>query len=117
MRALARSREPVDGADLPQPAGGPPEREEAVLHGRDGPVGARSGSTWMHCAIGTLVERTTRYTILLHFAGLRSAVAVKSAVHRRIRGSARPPAQVTDGDQCNEMAFHADITGTLALPI
>ena len=31
-------------------------------------------------AIGTLVERTSRYTILLHLAGYRSADAVKAAV-------------------------------------
>jgi hypothetical protein len=63
-------------------------------------------------AIGTL-ERTSRYTILLHLAGDRSANAVKAAV---IAAFAALPVHLRRSltwDQGNEMAFHADITRTL----
>jgi IS30 family transposase len=68
-------------------------------------------------AIGTLVERTSRYTILLHLAGDRSAGAVKAAV---IAAFADLPAHLRRSltwDQGNEMALHADITRTLGMPI
>ena len=68
-------------------------------------------------AIGMLVERTSRYTILLHLAGDRSADAVKTAV---IAAFAVLPVHLRRSltwDQGNEMAFHADITRTLGLPI
>jgi len=68
-------------------------------------------------AIGTLVERTSRYTILLHLAGDRSANAVKAAV---IAAFADLPVHLRRSltwDQGNEMAFHTDITRTLGLPI
>ena len=68
-------------------------------------------------AIGTLVERTSRYTILLHLAGNRSADAVKAAV---IAAFADLPVHLRRSltwDQGNEMALHAEITRTLGLPI
>jgi IS30 family transposase len=63
------------------------------------------------------VERTSRYTILLHLAGDRSANAVKAAV---IAAFADLPVHLRRSltwDQGNEMAFHTDITRTLGLPI
>ena len=68
-------------------------------------------------AIGTLVERTSRYTILLHLAGNRSADAVRAAV---IAAFADLPVHLRRSltwDQGNEMALHAEITRTLGLPI
>ena len=68
-------------------------------------------------AIGTLVERTSRYTILLHLAGNRSADTVRAAV---IAAFADLPVHLRRSltwDQGNEMALHAEITSTLGLPI
>jgi IS30 family transposase len=63
------------------------------------------------------VERTSRYTILLHLAGDRSADAVRAAV---IAAFADLPVHLRRSltwDQGNEMALHADITRMLGLPI
>lgn len=68
-------------------------------------------------AIGTLVERTSRYTILLHLAGDRSADAVRTAV---IAAFADLPVHLRRSltwDQGNEIACHADITRTLGLTV
>ena len=68
-------------------------------------------------AIGTLVERTSRFTILLHLPGGRSAAAVKQAV---ISTFAQLPPHLRRSltwDQGNEMAFHGDITRALAMPV
>jgi len=68
-------------------------------------------------AIGTPVERTSRYTVLLHLAGDRSAHALRAAV---IAAFAELPVHLRRSltwDQGNEMACHADITRTLGLPI
>jgi transposase, IS30 family len=68
-------------------------------------------------AIGTLVERTSRYTILLHLGGDGSAAAVSAAV---VAAFAELPVHLRRSltwDQGNEMACHAAITRTLGLPI
>jgi transposase, IS30 family len=88
------------------------DRREAGHWEGDLIVGAGNRS-----AIGTLVERTSRYTILLHLSGDRSADAVKAAV---IAAFAELPVHLRRSltwDQGNEMAFHTDITRTLGLPI
>jgi IS30 family transposase len=63
------------------------------------------------------VERTSRYTILLHLAGDRLADAVKAAVIAAFADLAVHLRRSLTWDQGNEMAFHADITRTLGLPI
>jgi transposase, IS30 family len=68
-------------------------------------------------AIGTLVERTSRYTILLHLAGDRSAGAVKTAVIAAFTELPEHLRRSLTWDQGNEMACHAEITRTLGLPI
>lgn len=88
------------------------DRREAGHWEGDLIVGAGNRS-----AIGTLVERTSRYTILLHLSGDRSADAVKAAI---IAAFADVPAHLRRSltwDQGNEMACHADITRALGLPI
>jgi IS30 family transposase len=68
-------------------------------------------------AIGTLVERTSRYTILLHLAGGRSAAAVSASVIAAFTELPEHLRRSLTWDQGNEMACHADITRTLGLPI
>jgi transposase, IS30 family len=68
-------------------------------------------------AIGTLVERTTRYLILLHLPDRHDATAVRDAI---LAALPRLPAQLRKSltwDQGAEMANHAEITLALELPI
>ncbi len=76
-------------------------------------TGARNRS-----AIGTLVERTTRFVILLHLRGGRhGAQPVRDAVIDAFR---RLPAQLRRSlawDQGKEMALHGQITRAVGLPV
>ena len=67
-------------------------------------------------AIGTLVDRASRYTILLHLPGRHTAEAVRDALITVM--SALPPQlrQSLTWDQGKEMA-HAEITATLGMPV
>ena len=69
-------------------------------------------------AIGTLVDRASRFTILLHLpGGLHTAEAVRDAL---VRAMAALPAQLRRSltwDQGKEMALHAEIAGVLGMPV
>jgi IS30 family transposase len=69
-------------------------------------------------AIGTLVERSSRFTILLHLpAGRHTAEAVRDAT---IEAMSAVPAHLRRSltwDQGKEMAMHADIVRALGMPV
>ncbi len=69
-------------------------------------------------AIGTLVERSSRFTILLHLpAGRHTAEAVRDAL---IEAMSAVPAHLRRSlawDQGKEMAMHADIAHALDMPV
>ena len=68
-------------------------------------------------AIGTLVERTTRFTMLLHLPGRRDAAAVAAAMTAQM---SQLPAQLRRSltwDQGSEMARHAQIALATGLEI
>ncbi len=69
-------------------------------------------------AIGTLVERASRFTILLHLPGGRhTAEAVRDAL---VQAMGQMPAQLRRSltwDQGKEMALHAEIAQTLGMPV
>jgi transposase, IS30 family len=64
-------------------------------------------------AVGTLVERTTRYVMLLHLPGGRDARLVEQAI------TALPAelARTITWDQGIEMACHADFTIATGIPV
>ncbi|WP_420872758.1 IS30 family transposase [Mycobacterium paragordonae] len=75
------------------------------------------GSTESGSAIGTLVERATRYTLLLHLPGNHSALAVQEAI---IAKMAQLPAilrRTLTWDQGKEMANHLAIAAATELDI
>jgi IS30 family transposase len=86
--------------------------DRAVAEG-DLIVGANSRS-----AIGTVVERTTRFTLLLHLpAGRHTAEAVTESL---IAAMADLPAALRRSlawDQGKEMALHTHIAATLSMPV
>jgi len=68
-------------------------------------------------AIGTLVDRASRYTILLHLPGRHTAEAVRDAL---ITAFWHLPPQLRRSltwDQGKEMALHAEVTAALGMPV
>ncbi|MGH8960704.1 MAG: IS30 family transposase [Jatrophihabitantaceae bacterium] len=68
-------------------------------------------------AIGTLVERRSRFTILLHLPGRHTAEAVRDAI---IAAFAPLPPELRRSltwDQGSELALHAEIATALGMPV
>ena len=68
-------------------------------------------------ASGTLVDRASRYTILLHLPGRHTAEAVRDAL---IAAFCQLPPQLRRSltwDQGKEMALHQEITAALGMPV
>lgn len=63
-----------------------------------------------HSAVGTLVERSTRYVMLLHLPDGRFPVHVDAAMRRAIRKLPRDLIRTITWDQGKEMHRHVDFT-------
>ncbi|WP_433873818.1 IS30 family transposase [Saccharopolyspora sp. CA-218241] len=99
---LMISQRPAEVADRAVPG----HWEGDLIIGRD------SGS-----AIGTLVERSTRYVMLMHLSGSRDAVAVRDALIRTMR---RVPEHLTRSltwDQGVEMGLHREFSLATGIPV
>ena len=68
-------------------------------------------------AVGTLVERTTRYVLLLHLPGGRDAHLVGQAMREAIGTLPAELARTITWDQGIEMARHADFTIATGIPV
>ena len=68
-------------------------------------------------AVGTLVERTTRFVLLLHLAGGRSADVVEHAMRTAITSLPAHLRRTITWDQGTEMANHVRFTLTTGIPI
>src|SRR6266516_6953134 len=68
-------------------------------------------------AIGTLVDRASRFTILLHLPGRHTAEAVRDALIAAM--ASLPPGlrRSLPWDQGKEMALHAEVTAALGMPV
>ena len=98
---------------IDQRPAGAADRSEAGHWEGDLITGAANGS-----AIGTLVERVSRFTILLHLtSGRHTAEDVRAAL---VAAMAQLPAELRRSltwDQGSEMALHADIAQELGIPV
>jgi len=93
----------------------PPEAADRAVPGHwegDLIIGAYGGS-----AIGTLVERTTRFTMLLHLAGGHGAEQVRDAITEAITTLPAQLRRSLTWDQGIEMARHAEIRMAADLPV
>ena len=93
----------------------PAEVEDRAVPGHwegDLIIGANSRS-----AIGTLVERSTRFVILLHLPDGHGAEAVRDAVVAAMRELPEHLRRSLTWDQGTEMARHAEITLAADLPV
>ncbi len=68
-------------------------------------------------AIGTLVERSTRLTLLLHLPDGKSAQQVEAAMRETITGLPASLARTITWDQGAEMSKHAEFTTATGIPI
>ncbi|MGB7424605.1 MAG: IS30 family transposase, partial [Ornithinimicrobium sp.] len=75
-------------------------------------IGAENGS-----AIGTLVERTTRFTMLLHLPGPHTALAVQHAIITKMSDLPALLRASLTWDQGKEMARHNEIGIALDLQV
>jgi transposase, IS30 family len=75
------------------------------------------GSTASSSAIGTLVERTTGFLVLLHLPGDRTAATLAEAISAKIPDIPDILRRSLTWDQGSEMALHTAITEATGLPI
>jgi IS30 family transposase len=75
------------------------------------------GSTASGSAIGTLVERTTGFVVLLHLLGDRTAATLAEAMTAKIPEIPEILCRSLTWDQGKEMALHTKITEATGLPI
>jgi IS30 family transposase len=68
-------------------------------------------------AVGTLVERTTRYVLLLHLPAGRDAHLVEQAMREAIGTLPAELARTITWDQGKEMAYHAAFTIATGIPV
>jgi IS30 family transposase len=87
----------------------PPEVEDRAVPGHwegDLIIGTREG----HSHIGTLVERTSRYLMLIHLPHDRKAETVREAIARKIQQLPTSLTRTLTWDQGHEMAQHAQFS-------
>ncbi|WP_443678359.1 IS30 family transposase [Mycolicibacterium madagascariense] len=75
------------------------------------------GATATNSAIGTMVERTTGFVMLLHLRGDRTAATLAEAMTTRIPEIPEVLRRSLAWDQGSEMALHTTITEATGLPI
>lgn len=68
-------------------------------------------------AVGTLVERSTRFVILLHLPGRHDAEAVQDAIIRKMRSLPKTLRNTLTWDQGSELALHKHITTALDMQV
>jgi hypothetical protein len=68
-------------------------------------------------AVATLVERTTRYVLLLHLPAGRDAHLVEQAMRKAITTLPGQLARTITWDQGKEMAYHAHFTIATGIPV
>jgi transposase, IS30 family len=68
-------------------------------------------------AVGTLVERTSRFVLLLHLPSGRDAHLVEQAMRQAIGTLPAELARTITWEQGKEMAYHADFTIATGIPV
>jgi IS30 family transposase len=68
-------------------------------------------------AVGTLVERSTRFVLLLHLPGDHGAISVEAAMRKAIATLPKELLRSITWDQGSEMARHREFTMATGIPI
>jgi IS30 family transposase len=94
----------------------PPEIEDRAIPGHwEGDL--IIGSTSTRSAIGTLVERTSGFVMLLHLPGDHTALTVSTAMIKAMNTLPEQLRRSVTWDQGREMAKHQEITMATGMPI
>jgi IS30 family transposase len=120
-RALRKPRRRVDGRgtrripDMVLVSERPAEADDRAVPGHwEGDLILGTGG---HSAIGTLVERTTRFVMLLHLPDDHRAETVRDAIVDQITTLPTALRRSLTWDQGIELARHAEITVATGLPV
>jgi IS30 family transposase len=114
-RPQGRVKRPGRLPDMVMIAERPAEIEDRAVPGHwEGDLVLGEGG---RSAVGTLVERTTRFVLLLHLHGDRSADAVNTAMRKAVATLPDELCQSITWDQGAEMANHVDFTVATDIPI
>jgi IS30 family transposase len=121
-RAVRRPRRRLDGRrrggripDMVMISDRPAEADDRAVPGHwEGDLILGGGNT---SAIGTLVERRTRFTMLLHLPGDHGAEAVRDAILAQITTLPAALRRSLTWDQGIEMRRHAEITLAADMPV
>jgi transposase, IS30 family len=124
LRTRRRRRRPHRRADQRRPNGITAmtmlDQRPAEAAGRAEP-GHREGDLITgecnRSAIGTLADRASRFTILLHLPGRHTAEAVRDALIAALSALPAPLRRSLTWDQGKEMALHAEITAAPGMPV
>lgn len=93
----------------------PAEVEDRVIPGHwEGDLILGAGG---RSAVGTLVERTTRLTLLLHLPDGRTGIDVERAMRKAVRTLPKELARSIAWDQGVEMCKHLDFSVKTGIPI
>ncbi|MFJ7905374.1 IS30 family transposase [Streptomyces sp. NPDC096198] len=93
----------------------PAEAEDRAVPGHwEGDLVLGEGS---RSAVGTLVERSTRMTLLLHLPDGKSAEQVEAAMRKAITALPASLARTITWDQGAEMSRHAEFTMATGIPV
>ncbi len=118
-RRKPRGRQPITGRghlkDMVNISERPAEADDRAIPGHwegDLIIGENQASQ-----IGTLVERTTGFTVLLHLPDDRTAATVAEAMSAKIPEIPEILRRSLTWDQGSEMALHTKITAATGLPI
>jgi transposase, IS30 family len=111
---------PKSRADIPNQR--PERKATSATPGPPGPLHSLTEGDLItgagnRSAIGTLVDRASRFTILLHLPGRHTAEAVRDAL---ITAFSQVPPELHRSltwDQGKEMALHGEVTAALGMPV
>ncbi|GAB2495932.1 hypothetical protein GCM10027187_73340 [Streptosporangium sandarakinum] len=114
-RRLAQQRQPRYSTPMVMISERPAEADDRAVpgHWEGGLISGKNGNS----AIGTLVERSTRYVMLIHLPHGRSAELMREALTQTVTTPPRHLLRSLTWDQGSEMGSHGPFTLATDIPV